>query len=121
MRKVALGLLAVAAFSGPCLGQQKAPSSAGSTSPPGSVLQDSCVEVEIDGTKTFDCLNSKLKDRVERTVPVPNLPPIGTQSQDIHLGIANTPAVRQQYGPNFGKSVVPYRPPAPVYSPPLGK
>jgi hypothetical protein len=121
MRKVALGLLVVAAFTGPCLGQQKVPPSTGATLPPGSVLQDSCVEVEIDGTKTFDCLNGKLKNQVERVVPVPNMPPIGTQSQDIQLGITNMPAVRQQYGPNFGKSVVPYRPPPPVYSPPLGK
>jgi hypothetical protein len=47
-----------------------------------------------------------------------NLPPIDARSPDIKTGVVNIPAVQQQYGRNFGISVVPYRPPPPVFSTP---
>jgi hypothetical protein len=36
------------------------------------------------------------------------------------VGIVNVPAVQQQYGQNFGHSVIPYWPPPPVFTSPLG-
>lgn len=71
---------------------------------------ESCVEVEIGGAKALDCINRKLKREADKVAPVKNLPPVDATSQDIHLGIVNAPAVKQQYGPNFGTSAVPYRP-----------
>jgi hypothetical protein len=79
---------------------------------------ESCVEVEIGGSKALDCINRKLKRDAEKVAPMKNLPPVDATSQDIHLGIVNTPAIKQQYGPNFGKSVVPYRPTR-TFTPPL--
>jgi hypothetical protein len=75
-----------------------------------------CAEATSGGT--MDCLNQKLKREVERVSPVENLPPIDARSSDIKTGVANIPAVRQQYGRNFGVSVVPYRPAPPVFSTP---
>ncbi len=66
--------------------------------------------------KTYDCLNEKLKKDSGQIAPLP-IPPIDAKSPDIKKGIVNVPAVRQQYGPNFGKSVVPYRPELPQYAP----
>ena len=122
MRLVLIALVALTASAGPSLGQQKSPP--GSITTPDKASDDeaveSCVEVEIDGAKALDCINRRLKGDVDRVNPVPNIPPIDARSQDIHLGIVNVPAVQQQYGPNFGQSVVPYRPPASVFKPPLG-
>lgn len=68
--------------------------------------------------KAMECLNQKLKREVDRVNPVMNLPPIDARSPDIKTGVVNIPAVQQQYGRNFGISVVPYRPPPPVFSTP---
>lgn len=99
----------------PSLGQE-----IGGDAPPSSVFtQENCVEVEIGDAKAYDCLNGKLRRQAQRVSPLFNMPPIDSKSSDIHLGIANMPAVRQQYGQNYGKSVIPYRPAPPVYSAPL--
>jgi hypothetical protein len=84
------------------------------------VKPDRCVEVEIGSSRSMDCLNQKLKREVDRANPVMNLPPIDARSPDIKIGVVNIPAVQQQYGRNFGVSVVPYRPAPPVFSAPGG-
>ena len=43
-----------------------------------------------------------------------------SRSSDIRVGVINTPAVQQQYGRNFGVSVIPYRPALPVFTSSLG-
>lgn len=105
-----------------------APSRAEDRAPRGSIVTDqnsgddteNCVEVEIAGSKALDCINRRLKRDTDRIRPVPNIPPSDARSPDPHLGIFNAPALQQQYGSSFGHSVVPYRPPAPVFTPPLG-
>lgn len=82
---------------------------------------ESCVEVEIGGARAYNCLNERLKREVERVNPIANIPPIDAKSSDIKVGVANIPAVRQQYGKNFGVSVIPYRPAPPVYVAPFGR
>lgn len=84
------------------------------------IKPDRCVEVEIGSSRAMDCLNQKLKREVDRVNPVMNLPPIDARSPDIKTGVVNIPAVQQQYGRNFGVSVVPYRPAPPVFSAPGG-
>jgi hypothetical protein len=84
--------------------------------PPSSPLgaeSEHCVEVEIGNDKAYNCLNEKLKRETERTIPLPNIPPLDANSSDTKIGIVNVPAVKQQYGKNFGKSVIPYRPSKP--------
>jgi hypothetical protein len=69
-----------------------------------------CIEVEIGGNQQFGCLNQQLKREVDRVTGVPNVPPIDARSSDVRVGNVNEAAVRQQYGPNYGRSVVPFRP-----------
>lgn len=115
MRTPLLVVAALASLASPSLGQD-----IGGTPPSSEFIHENCVEVEIGDAKAFDCLNGKLRREVQRVSPLFNIAPIDTRSNDIKLGIANMPAVRQQYGRNFGNSVIPYRPAPPVYAPPLG-
>ena len=76
-----------------------------------------CGEAAGSGSnRPMDCLNQKLRREVDRVnPPVMNLPPIDARSPDTKVGVVNIPGVQQQYGRNFGVSVVPYRPPPPVF------
>ncbi len=78
--------------------------------PSGSTLHR-CVDVQIGGDSAFGCLNEKLRREVDKVNPTLNLPPIDARSSDVRVGNANEAAVRQQYGSNYGRSVIPYRPP----------
>ena len=75
-----------------------------------------CVEVEIGGDRALGCLNQRLKREVDRVNPSLNLPPLDARSSDVRVGNVNEAAVRQQYGSNYGRSAIPYRPAAPVFS-----
>ncbi len=77
-----------------------------------------CVDVQIGGDSALGCLNQKLKREVERVNPSINLPPLDARSPDVRVGNANEAAVRQQYGSNYGRSVVPFRPPTPTFGVP---
>jgi hypothetical protein len=88
----------------------------------GEKAQTSCIEVTIDGQKAPDmsCLNQQLEQKAAAVRPTPVIAPVDAHSPSVQTGGFNQAAVAQQYGQNFGKSVQPYRPPAPVYAPPLG-
>ncbi len=73
-----------------------------------------------DAGKVFEQLNRDLKRKVDEVNPTINSPPLDAASPDTKIGVINIPGVQQQYGKNFGQSAIPYRPPAPVYSAPLG-
>jgi hypothetical protein len=82
-----------------------------------SAASETCVEVEIGGERSssLDCLNRQLKHVVDRVQPIGNIPPISASSPAVQVGGFNEAAMSQQFGPNLGKSVFPYRPPAPVF------
>ncbi len=82
---------------------------------------DRCVDVKIGDDHSLGCLNEQLKRKVDEVNPVLNLPPLDARSQDLKVGTVNVPAVQQQYGQNFGHSVIPYRPPRPVFTPTIGR
>lgn len=73
-----------------------------------------CIEVEIGNDQSFGCLNLQLKREVDRINPQFNIPPLDARSPGVSVGNVNEAALRQQYGPNFGRSAIPYRPPGPV-------
>jgi hypothetical protein len=75
-----------------------------------------CVDVEIGGDRALGCLNQRLKREVDRVNPSLNLPPLDARSSDVRVGNVNEAAVRQQYGSNYGRSAIPYRPPAPIFT-----
>jgi hypothetical protein len=70
-----------------------------------------------DENHTLEQLNQQLKRKVDETNPIANIPPLDARSSDTKIGVVNIPGVQQQYGKNFGHSVVPYRPASPVYAP----
>jgi hypothetical protein len=88
---------------------------------PAGTETERCVDVKIGNEHSLGCLNEKLKRQVDKVNPVENIPPIDARSSDIKTGVVNIPGVQQQYGKNFGNSVIPYRPPPPVYTSPLGR
>lgn len=104
-----IALLALFAAVGTAAAEETTPGSKGKThgEVPG---HESCVEVEIGSSRAYDCLNTQLKEKVEKVAPLPNIPPLDARSPDTKLGIVNVPAVKQQYGKNYGNSVIPYRP-----------
>jgi hypothetical protein len=74
-----------------------------------------CVEVEIGRDSSFGCLNQMLRREADRANPSINLPPIDARSADVRVGNVNEAAVRQQYGANYGRSAIPYRPPTSTF------
>ena len=72
-------------------------------------------------SQNLNCLNQQLKQKVDEANPPSIGAPLNAASPDTKIGIQNLPAVQQQFGPNYGRSVVPYRPAAPVYGAPLGQ
>jgi hypothetical protein len=75
-----------------------------------------CVDVEIGGSRSYGCLNQTLKRDVDKVNPSLNLPPIDARSSDTRIGIVNLPGVQQQYGQNYGRSIVPFRMPQPTFN-----
>jgi len=77
-----------------------------------------CVQVEIAGRMagTLNCLNQQLRNQAMaaegEAVPAA---PLGAGSPSNAVGLFNQFGVAEQYGRNFGVSVLPYRPPPPVY------
>ncbi len=94
-----------------------APVSAQNVTLPGASGQ-SCVQVQIAGQKPspFNCLNQQLQQQVESTGAARTQLPLGATSPSNQVGTFNQQGVAEQYGQNFGKSVIPYRPPAPVFN-----
>lgn len=83
--------------------------------------QERCGDAAGSAGQSLGCINERLKRQVDSVnPPVTNTPPIDAKSQDLKVGVVNVPAVQQQYGRNFGVSAFPYRPPAPVYTSPVG-
>ena len=100
---VAMITIVLAALVHPAVAQQ-------SRGTRGPAVRESCVEVEIAGEKSFSCLNQQMKREVDRANPAVNIAPLDARSPDTRIGVVNVPAVRQQYGKNFGTSVIPFRP-----------
>lgn len=86
--------------------------------PPSSSSLERCVDVQIGGDNAYSCLNQKLKREVDRTNPSVAPPTLNARSPDVAVGNVNEAAVREQYGSNYGRSAVPYRPPVQTFVPP---
>lgn len=88
---------------------------------PAPAPDESCVEVEIGGDKApgLSCLNQQLRRAVDGVRPPANIPPLDAASPAVRVGGFNEAAMQEQFGKNFGKSVIPFRPPPPVFASPL--
>ena len=83
--------------------------------------QARCGEAGKTDAHSIGCLNEQLKRQVDQVNPTQTQAPLDARSQDIKVGTVNIPGVQQQYGQNFGHSVMPYRPPPLIYSSGLGR
>ena len=93
---------------------------AGAGAATGGPVNQRCVDVTVGGERSFGCINQLLKKKVDQTNPPTMItPPIDAKSSDLKTGVVNIPGVQQQYGQNFGKSAVPYRPPPAVFGSPI--
>ncbi|RZL66196.1 MAG: hypothetical protein EOP81_01550 [Variovorax sp.] len=112
-RLIALSVVAV------CCGVQAQPVP---DAPPGTLDDDTCIEVEVNGVTapSYGCLTLKLKPKPV-PVPVPGTqaagaPPPALGSESIvqkpgnQLGLFNRAATSHRMGNAFGNSVVPQRP-----------
>lgn len=81
-----------------------------------------CVQVKIAGQapSPYNCLNQQLQQEVQGMGQTEASPPVSATSPSNQVGTFNEQGVAEQYGKNFGKSAIPYRPPAPVYGGSLG-
>ncbi len=77
-----------------------------------------CVQVQVtgQGSSAFNCLNQQLQQEVEGAAPTQSKLPISATSPSNQVGTFNEQSLSEQYGQNFGKSAVPYRPPPPVFN-----
>ncbi len=78
-----------------------------------------CVQVEIPGgtANPFACLNQQLAAQAMAASghALPGLP-LAAGSPSNATGIFNKTGLAEQYGKNFGMSVIPYRPAPPVFT-----
>jgi hypothetical protein len=116
------GVVALVLAAAPALAQDPAGNKSGvfigGTATPSAPADQTCVEVEIDGQKApaYSCINQRLQQQVEQVQPVANVPPLDASSPAVAVHGFNQTALQQQFGQNFGKSVVPFRPPAPTFN-----
>ncbi|KVH48829.1 hypothetical protein WJ39_12930 [Burkholderia diffusa] len=89
---------------------------------PGSAAKPVCVDAEVDGKRalSYDCLSQQLK-------PTADAQPGAASQTDSErlskqpsnrLGTFNLSTERNRFGSNWGRSVTPQRPDAPVAVPP---
>ncbi len=80
-----------------------------------------CVQAVIAGQQPlpYNCLNQELQQQVQDTGRAVPAIPLGSTSPSNATGTFNEQSLKQQYGQNYGKSVTPYRPAAPVFNSPV--
>jgi hypothetical protein len=78
-----------------------------------------CDGIKAGSKEAFACLNQQLQEQVNSVSPAVPTVPVDAQSTDLKVGTVNISAVKQQYGQNFGVSVVPYRPSLSFAAPPM--
>jgi hypothetical protein len=66
-------------------------------------------------------LNRKLREQADRVNPSMPAAPLDASSPDLKVGTVNIPAVQQHMARISGLSVMPYRPPPPIYNVPMGR
>ncbi|VBB14347.1 hypothetical protein BSTAB16_4536 [Burkholderia stabilis] len=99
----------------------RAAASAAAPARPGSAAKPVCVDAEVDGKRalSYDCLSQQLKPTAE-----PQAGASQTDSERLskqpsnRLGTFNLSTEQNRFGSNWGRSVTPQRPDAPVAVPP---
>ncbi|MDN7590347.1 hypothetical protein [Burkholderia seminalis] len=88
---------------------------------PGSSAKPVCVDAEVDGRRalSYDCLSRQLTPRAESQAGASQADSERLSKQPSNrLGTFNLSTERNRFGSNWGRSVTPQRPDAPVAVPP---
>ncbi|AWV03659.1 hypothetical protein DM992_31135 [Burkholderia sp. JP2-270] len=88
---------------------------------PGSAAKPVCVDAEVDGKRalSYDCLSQQLKPKAEPQAGASQADSERLSKQPSNrLGTFNLSTERNRFGSNWGRSVTPQRPDAPVAVPP---
>jgi hypothetical protein len=78
-----------------------------------------CVDVQVGSDRSYSCLNRQLERLVPGKRPSSQDAPYSASSPAPQVGTFNQAATRERMGNAFGHSVVPQRPPPPVFTPPV--
>jgi hypothetical protein len=81
--------------------------------------QQSCVDVQIGSDRYYHCLNEQMQHVSRDPSSAAKDAPLSARSPAPAVGSFNQSATHERLGSSFGKSVVPQRPPPPVFSSPL--
>jgi hypothetical protein len=81
---------------------------------------DTCTDVQVGSAQSYACINAQLGATAQATTRASSDTdaPVNSASPSNVVGTFNEGATRNRLGQNFGKSAVPYRPPA-ANPPPL--
>jgi hypothetical protein len=73
-----------------------------------------CTDVQVGSAQSYDCINAKLGAVARGTQRFSSDAdaPVTSSSPSNVVGTFNEGATRNRLGANFGKSAIPYRPPA---------
>jgi hypothetical protein len=112
-----LGLLAAAIAMTAVISGAVAQRTPTTTAPPTS--QSLCVDVKIGDEAFYSCLNDQLRRLTEQGRFSSTDVPIGVTSPPNQVGTFNQAATAERLGTSFGHSVIPQRPPPPVFTNPL--
>jgi hypothetical protein len=87
-------------------------------SDPAQPPSQTCVQVKVNGEapSAYNCLNQQLQQEVLGTSTANPKLPLSASSGPNQVGTFNEQSLREQYGQNFGKSAIPYRPPPPNFN-----
>ncbi|WP_114814924.1 hypothetical protein [Paraburkholderia kururiensis] len=105
-------------------GQRKADASGAAAAEATSGTKPVCVDAEINGQRapSIDCLNAQLRPKPSAADAAQGASPtaaeVNAKGPSNRVGTFNLSTERNRFGSNWGKSVTPQRPAAPVNVPP---
>ncbi len=118
-----LGFCLLLAVTVPALASAQSAAGNGGLVLPGATGQaepqsQTCVQVKVNGESpsAYNCLNQQLQQEALGTSAANPKLPLTASSGPNQVGTFNEQSVREQYGQNFGKSAIPYRPPPPNFN-----
>jgi hypothetical protein len=90
----------------------------GNSTPAQAGSSKTCVQVSIAGEKPspYSCINQELQQQAQGAPQSTPSLPLGADFPSNKVGTFNEQGVKEQYGQNFGKSVIPFRPPPLIFN-----
>ncbi|PQV46082.1 hypothetical protein [Paraburkholderia sp. BL21I4N1] len=120
-RLIVVVFVAFASMSAGVAYAQTAAPRAGSSGAAASATKPVCVDAEVDGQRalSYDCLSSQLKPKpAVQAAASRTAAEAAANAPSNRVGTFNLSTERNRFGANWGNSVTPQRPAAPVAVPP---